>query len=64
MSDPEVRSINTSRARPSLASHAPKVRRIIQKNVSEELKYTAAIRSVNDKIIASNDSKAISRCFR
>lgn len=64
MSDPVVRSIRTKRASPSLASHAPKDRITMQKNVSAELNDTAETRNVSERTMASSDRRAIRRCFR
>lgn len=63
ISDPVDRSIKTKRARPSLASQAPKVKITREKNCSWFAKEITIINNVSDKIIASKDKRAISKCF-
>ena len=64
MSDPVARSINTSNAQPSLPSQAPKVKIMMQKNVSLDVNETDEISRASDKVIVSSDRSAISRCLR
>ena len=63
---PYLRIIHTRRARPSLASHAPKVSRMIQRNVSNsfEVPMRRAIDKARIKIIPSRARSLIRRCFR
>lgn len=66
MSVPCLRIMQTRRAKPRLASHAPKVRRIIHKKVSISLidPIKKAIERAKVRIIPSRANSVISRCFR
>lgn len=64
ISDPVARSMRTSRARPNLASHAPKDRITIEKKVSVEVKNAAEAKKVRDRIMASRERRAIRTCLR
>lgn len=56
----------TSRASPKLASHAPNVKIIINKNGSHWViaPHVNIEKQANDSIIASKDRRDIKKCFR
>ena len=62
MSEPLVRVIRTRIARPTLASHAAMVRSVMIERMWKGDKHVK--RRVITSMVASNESRAIKRCFR